>query len=185
MGFTPKYEALAPAETGRTTLWQALRAKLREHSTLLRFASIGFSGYIIYQLVFVLMYESPLIWFLPAKGDDLSLLAFSHGDARLLITTLVAAELSIVGVFAGHHFWTFRDLATGGKPVWLRFVQFNAKASVSSLGILTLVVNVLTLQVGVTPYLAIPAGVAVAFLWNWTWDSRFIWRKAARRNEGG
>ena len=177
MEYTPKYEALAPVEPGRTTLWQALRAKLRQHSTLLRFVATGVSGYITYQLVFLLMYESPLVWFLPAKGDDISLLAFSHGDARLLITTLVAAELSIVGVFAGHHFWTFRDRATADKPVWLRFLQFNAKASVSSLGIITLVVNLLTLQVGATPYLAIPAGVAVAFLWNWTWDSRFIWRK--------
>jgi len=177
MEFTPKYEAVASAETGQTTLWQALRARLREHSTLLRFAAIGLSGYVTYQIVFLLLYESPLIWFLPAKGEDLGLIAFSHSDARLLITTLVAAELSIVGVFFGHHFWTFRDRATAEKPVWLRFVQFNAKASVSSLGLITLVVNLLTLQVGASPYLAIPAGVAVAFLWNWTWDSRYIWRR--------
>jgi len=177
MELTPEYEALATAGAGRGTLWQTLRAKLREHFTLLKFATTGASGYVVYQLVFLLLYESSLVWFLPAKGEDLSLLAFSHSDARLLITTLVAAELSIVAVFGGHHLWTFRDRRTAEKPVWLRFIQFNSKAAVSSLGLLTLIVNVLTLQVGLTIYLSIPAGVLAVFLWNWTWDSKFIWRR--------
>jgi putative flippase GtrA len=179
MELTPEYEALATAGASRASLWQILRARLREHFTLLKFATIGVSGYIVYQLVFLLFYESPVVWFLPAKGEDLRLLAFSHSDARLLITTLVAAELSIVAVFSGHHLWTFRDRPTVGKPIWLRFIQFNAKATVSSLVLLTLIVNLLTLRVGLTPYLSIPAGVVAVFLWNWLWDSKFIWRKRA------
>ena len=177
MELTPEYEALVTAGADRATLWQTLRARLREHFTLLKFATTGIGGYIVYQLVFLLFYESPLVWFLPAKGEELRLLAFSHSDARLLITTLVAAELSIVAVFSGHHLWTFRDRRTDEKPIWLRFIQFNGKAAVSSLVLLTLIVNLLTLQVGVNPYLAIPAGVVAVFLWNWTWDSKLIWRK--------
>jgi len=136
MELTPEYEALATAGAGRVALWQTLRARLREHFTLLKFATTGIGGYIVYQLVFLLFYESPLVWFLPAKGEELRLLAFSHSDARLLITTLVAAELSIVAVFSGHHLWTFRDRRTDEKPIWLRFIQFNGKAAVSSLGTL-------------------------------------------------
>jgi putative flippase GtrA len=177
MELTPEYKALATAGTGRDTLRQTLRAWLHEHSTLLKFATTGVSGYFVYQLVFLLLYESSLVWFLPAKGEDLNLLVFSHSDGRLLITTLIAAELSIAAVFAGHHLWTFRDRSTAEKPIWLRFIQFNAKAAVSTLVLLTLIVNLLTLRVGMTPYLAIPAGVVAVFMWNWTWDSKFIWRR--------
>jgi putative flippase GtrA len=184
MGLTPEYEAIATASSGDDHLLDGLRARLRERATLLKFAVTGATGYIVYQLVFLLLYESPLVWFLPDKGESISLLAFTHGDGRLLITTLVAAELSIVAVFAGHHLWTFRDRPTVDRPIWLRFAQFNTKAAVSSLGILTLMVNGLTLGLDMTPYLAIPAGVATAFLWNWTWDSRVIWRRNQRRNEG-
>jgi putative flippase GtrA len=185
MELTPKYEALAAAGSSRGTLWQTLRTRLREHFTLLKFVTMGTIGYIVYQLVFLLFYESSLVWFLPAKGEELSLLAFSHSDARLLITTLVAAELSIAAVFSGHHLWTFRDRRSVEKPIWLRFIQFNGKAAVSSLGLLTLIVNLLTLRVGLTAYLSIPAGVVAVFLWNWLWDSKFIWRPVTRRNEGG
>jgi putative flippase GtrA len=185
MELTPRQEALATTGVQRDTLWQGLRARLRAHAILVRFAATGATGYIVYQLVFLILYEAPLLWFLPDKGQELRLLGFTHSDARLLITTLVAGELSIVGVFAGHHCWTVRDRVTASRPIWLRFAQFNAKAAVSSLGILTVVVNLLTLRMDVSPYIAIPAGVATAFLWNWVWDSMFIWRSVERRNEGG
>jgi putative flippase GtrA len=184
MGLHPEYEAIVMTEPGRVNLLEELRARLRRHTTLFKFAATGATGYVVYQLVFLVLYESPLVWFLPEKGESISLLVFTHGDGRLLITTLVAAELSIVAVFFGHHLWTFRDRLSVNRPMWLRLAQFNAKAAVSSLGILTVMVNGLTLGLDVTPYLAIPAGVATAFLWNWTWDSRFIWRHRKRRNEG-
>lgn len=185
MELTPKYESVAASAADRGTLWQGLLARLRERLILFKFAVTGAGGYVTYQLTFLLLYESTLVWFLPDKGEDLHLLVFSHTDARLLITTLIAAELSIVCVFIGHHLWTFRDRAMAGKPLWLRFFQFNAKATISSLVLLTLIVNLLTLQLSVTPYLAIPIGVVVISLWNWTWDSLFIWRPTARQNDGG
>jgi putative flippase GtrA len=184
MGLNPEYETIATVGTGRANLLNGLYARLRRYHTLLRFAATGAIGYFVYQLVFFLLYDSPLLSFLPDKGETVRLLAFSHGDARLLITTLVAGELSIIGVFAGHHLWTFRDRPTVSRPIWLRFGQFNAKAAVSSLGILTAMVNGLALGLGVTPYLAIPVGVAAAFFWNWMWDSRFIWRRAEKASSG-
>ncbi len=177
-----KHEPMATASTERAASWPGLRARLRDQFTLFKFVVSGANGYIIFQIVFVLGYVWTLLGFLPDKGQELRLLGFSHSDARLLITTLVAAELSIAGVFAGHHFWTFRDRVTMHRPIWLRFAQFNAKAAVSSLGILTLIVNLLTLGLGVTPYLAIPVGVATASIWNWLWDSSFIWRPVDGRN---
>ena len=184
MGLSPKYEAIATAGAPRSGLLDSWRARIRGHQTLLRFAATGTSGYLVYQLVFFLLYDLSVLWFLPDKGETVRLLGFSHSDSLLLITTLVAAEFSIIGVFIGHHLWTFRDRPIVSRSIWVRFGQFNAKAAVSSLGILTAMVNGLTLGLGVTPYLAIPAGVATAFFWNWLWDSRFIWRRAERRDGG-
>jgi putative flippase GtrA len=181
MGLTPELEAVPVAAAERVNVLEAVLRRVLEHSTLLKFAAVGATGYIIYQIAFLVLYESGVVWFLPDKEQSVSLLGISHGDSRLLITTLIAAELSIIGVFGGHHHWTFREREVDGKALWLRFSQFNLKAAVSSLGILNLVVNVMILSLDVSSYIAIPIGVATAFAWNWIWDSRFIWRPLGRR----
>jgi putative flippase GtrA len=146
----------------------------------MKFMAMGFVGYVIYQFVVAIMYDTPILWFLPEKGHPVNLLLFEHGDGRLLAATLVATELSIMGVFTGHSRWTFRDRDAVKKPWWMLFGQFNAKALVSTLGILTVTVNVLTVRFDVYHYLAVPVGVALAFAWNWTWDTQIVWRRAKR-----
>ncbi|GAG40586.1 unnamed protein product, partial [marine sediment metagenome] len=91
------------------SLGQALRQRLASHIALIRFVLVGGSGYLLYQAILFLMYDSPLFWFLPAKDTSSTILFLEHGDARLLITTLVATALTLVGVFMGHNLWTFRD----------------------------------------------------------------------------
>jgi putative flippase GtrA len=102
---------------------------------------------------------------------------------RLLITTLLAAELAIVGSFTAHTHWTFRDRQVAYKPLWLRFLQFNAKALVSTVLIMTTVVNVLVLRFNLHHYVAVPLGVLAGFTWNWLWDAQFIFRQAKSRQE--
>lgn len=150
------------------------------NAVILKFITIGALGYVIYQFVVAVLYDTPLFWFMPEKGQALNLIFFEHGDARLLIATLVATELSISGVFTGHRLWTFRHRDSAVKPLWIRFGQFNAKALVSTLGILTVTVNVLTVNFDISHYMAIPVGVLLAFTWNWTWDTQIVWRRAKR-----
>ena len=150
------------------------------HAVAMKFMAMGTVGYVIYQFVVAIMYDTPILWFLPEKGHPVNLLLFEHGDGRLLAATLVATELSIMGVFTGHSRWTFRDRDAVKKPWWMLFGQFNAKALVSTLGILTVTVNVLTVRFDVYHYLAVPVGVALAFAWNWTWDTQIVWRRAKR-----
>ncbi len=153
-----------------------IEALLTRHATLLRYAAIGFSGYVVYLGLLFVMYDLALFPFLPGKGQAVSLLLFTHSDALLLITTLLAAQASICVVFAGHSLWTFSKAALEQKPLWLRFVQFEVRALASTLGILTVTVNVAVLA-GVHHYVALPTGIIATFTWNWLWDSRFIWRK--------
>ncbi len=148
------------------------------NATVVKFLLVGGIGYVIYQFVVAVMYDTPLFSFLPDKGQSVQLLLFTHGDFRFLISTLVATELSITGVFTGHSHWTFRHRESVQKPLWIRFAQFNAKALVSTLGILTVTVNVLKVNFDIPHYFAVPVGVFLAFFWNWTWDTQIVWRRA-------
>ena len=159
----------------------AVRDLVYAHSVVIKFLLVGGIGYVIYQFVVAVMYDTPVFWFLPDKGGSLDLLLFTHGDSRFLITTLVATELSISGVFTGHSHWTFRHRQSVQKPLWMRFSQFNAKALVSTLGILTVTVNVLKVNFDIPHYFAVPVGVFLAFFWNWTWDTQIVWRRARHK----
>ncbi|HEU4758489.1 MAG TPA: GtrA family protein [Dehalococcoidia bacterium] len=156
----------------------AVREFVAAHTVVIKFLLVGLIGYVIYQFVVAVGYDTPLFWFLPDKGQSVQLLLFTHGDSRFLIATLVATELSITGVFMGHTHWTFRDREAIRKPLWVRFGQFNAKALVSTLGILTVTVNVLKVNFDIPHYFAVPVGVFLAFFWNWTWDTQIVWRRA-------
>ncbi|MFQ5471965.1 MAG: GtrA family protein [Dehalococcoidia bacterium] len=146
------------------------------HQTLVKYAITGASGYVVYLGILAVMYDLAVVPFLPAKQEAVDLVLFTHGDARLLITTLVATQASIFAVFAGHCRWTFVERSVDGKSLWLRFAQFEARALVSTLGILTITVNAAVLS-GVNHFLAVPMGLVATFAWNWLWDSKLIWRK--------
>lgn len=162
-----------------------LATRLPGFLTLGRFLVVGAVGYLVYQLVVFATYDWSLLWFLPAKGTSFRLAFFRHEDVRLLIATLVAAELSIIGAFTAHTRWTFRNRELAYKPLWLRFAQFNAKALVSTAGIMTATVNVLILRFNFYHYIAVPFGVLAGFTWNWLWDAQFIFRRAKSRQEAG
>lgn len=160
-------------------LLEALSRRLASHRTLLKFLIVGSVGYVVYQSALFGVYDLGLLPLLPDKDVSASILLFDHGDVRFLIATLVAMELGITAGFTGHHLWTFRDRGAH-KPLLLRFGQFHANQLISALGILTVTVNVLTVQFGLYHFLAVPVGVALAGAWNWTWDTQLIWRRAKR-----
>jgi putative flippase GtrA len=139
---------------------------------------VGGTAYVVYQAVLFLMYDSPLFWFLPAKNISADVILFEHGDLRFLITTLVATTLALIGVFTGHNLWTFRATHSVRKPLWLRFGQFVAFASIASFGIVTPTVNLLTVQFDMRHFFALPIGIALGGVWDWLWYSRFVWRGA-------
>jgi len=172
--------AAFPASVGA-----AILERLPGLHTLRRFVAVGATGYLIYQIVLFLMYDLSLLSFLPAKDTSADLVLFTHSDIRLLITTLVAAELSIIGAFIGHNHWTFGDRDVVYNPVLLRFAKYNAKAVVSTMIIITGVVNVLTVGFGLYHVVAVPVGVLTGFAWNWLWDAQYIWRQAKRSHEAG
>ena len=161
----------------RDAVWDVVRANVRKHATLLKFTLVGALGYALYTGTLFLTYDLPTP-FMPARDTHIDLGLFTHSDFRLLIATIVAAEVSISGGFFPRDLWVFTDRALARKPGWLRFVQYQVKSVVSTLGVLTVTVNFLTPVLGVPHYIATPIGVAAAFAWNWFTESAIIWRRA-------
>jgi len=152
--------------------------QLHPHHTIIKFAAVGALGYVIYTGTLLLLYDLSALPFLPSKDTSVDLLLFSHGDSLLLITTLIGTQASIIGVFIGHSLWTFADWQAARKPLWLRFLQFEARALASTLGILTVAVNGVAVGLGVHPLVGLPVGLVAAFTWNWLCDTKFVWRKS-------
>jgi len=175
---TPTVATRAVQASRLNAVWDFVARQLVAHRTIIKFAAVGTLGYIIYTSLLLLLYDLSALPFLPSKDTSVDLLLFTHGDSLLLITTLIGTQASIIGVFIGHYVWTFTDWQTVRKPLWLRFLQFEARALASTLGILTVAVNGMAVGLGVHPFVGVPVGFVAAFTWNWLWDTKFIWRKS-------
>lgn len=138
---------------------------------------MGAFAYLVYQSLLFVVYDAPVFPFLPDKDTSVTLVFFEHGDARFLIATLVATVATLATMFAGNNFWTFRDRQPAHKHVLLRLVQFVATALISSVGIVAVTVNLLTVQFNFYHFLALPIGVALGAIGNWLLYSRFVWRR--------
>jgi len=161
------------------SVWDLILGRIRTHRTLLRFALVGGSGYLVYQAILFVIYDSSLFWFLPSKDTKATIVFFTHGDVRLLITTLLATAVVLFWVFTGHNLWTFGDRNSVRKHLWLRFGQFLATALIAS-AIVTVTVNVFVVQFDVYHFVALPIGIALAGIWDWLLYTQFIWRRAKR-----
>lgn len=148
--------------------------KLPLPTTFTKFLIVGAIGYLINQFTLFLVYDTPLLWFLPTKETDIDLGLFTHTDIRLFLATVVAVEAAIISNFTWHERWTFRDRAQS-KPRFLRFAQFNV-TSIGSPIISVATVNILTPAFGVSPYITNSLGIALGLIWNWLWNTQLVWQ---------
>ncbi len=154
-------------------LEQYLRARFGVSPIILRFLIVGGLGYLINQSFLLLLYDSSILPFLPPRDSDAALLFFTHDDARLLVASIIAVEVSIFSNFYWHDRWTFRDRVK--KPLLQRYLQFNATSFGSPL-ISVVVLNILTPYVGIHHLIANTIGIILGTSWNWFCNTRLIWR---------
>lgn len=160
-------------EDGLVGFARELARRFHLPTTLIKFVIVGGIGFVIYQAMFWLLYDSPVFWFFPEKDTTTDLLLFHHPDIRLLIASVIGVEIAIFFQFNSHERWTFRHRNREGN-LFMRFVKFNASSIVSPLIIVT-TVNVVSTQWDISPYIANILGVALGFIWNWTVNSLVIW----------
>ncbi len=152
---------------------RTLAHRLHLPTTLAKFLIVGGFGYVIFQFVFFLVYDSPVFWFLPDKDTEVGFGLFTHPDIRLLIASVVGVEVAIVFQFNSHERWTFRNRPRNGLGI-VRFVKFNVSSIVSPI-IIVITTNVLTPVFGLSPYISNTIGVLLGFTWNWTLNTLVIW----------
>ena len=166
-------ELATEAEQGLMGAAREIARRLHLPTTLIKFLMVGGCGFLLYQAVFYLLYDSPLFGFLPDKDTRVDLGLFTHPDIRLLVGSVVGVEIAIIFQFNAHERWTFRHRPRDGW-ILLRFLKFNGSAAVSPI-IMVLTVNIATLVFGLSPYISSGIGVLLGFAWNWSWNTMIIW----------
>ncbi len=154
--------------TARATL-----ERLHVSTTFVKFLIVGSIGYLVNQATLLLVYDSPVFWFLPGKDTDFDFILFTHPDIRLFIASVMAVEVAIVSNFYWHERWTFRHRERR-VPTVVRFLRFNL-TSIGSPLISVATVNTLTPVFDISPYISNTIGVGLGTTWNWTWDTLVIW----------
>ncbi len=171
-------ELTGDGEPGFMAAAGELAHRLHLPTTFVKFLIVGGMGFVINQFFLFLFYDSPVFWFFPEKHTHWDLIAITAGDARLLISSIIAVELAIVFQFNAHERWTFRHRPRTG---WIgrRFVKFNVSSAISPI-IVVVATNTLTPVLddtfgGLSPYISNGIGVLLGFTWNWGLNSLVIW----------
>jgi putative flippase GtrA len=165
--------ARLPTRASVSYLREHIRSKAGGYTTLLKFLVVGAIGFFVNQFFLFLLYDTPVLWFLPKAETQADVLFVTVGDVRLLIASIVAVEISIVSNFFFHDRWTFRDRQK--KPLPIRFAQFNL-TSFGSPVISVATINVLTPNFGIHYFISNSIGIALGMSWNWLWNTRLVWR---------
>ncbi|HET9477379.1 MAG TPA: GtrA family protein [Dehalococcoidia bacterium] len=171
-------ELITESESRLMTAARELAVRLHLPTTFVKFLIVGGLGFIVNQFFLFLFYDTEIFWFFPDKHTHWDLLLVTAGDARLLVSSIVAVELAIVFQFNAHERWTFRHR---GRSGWLgmRFVKFNVSSAISPI-IVVVSTNALTPVLrgtfgDLSPYIANGIGVLLGFSWNWGLNSLVIW----------
>jgi dolichol-phosphate mannosyltransferase len=140
-----------------STLKVAVILGIKDKQRFLKFATVGFIGYIINALGLQVFHNLGLI---PA------------------IASALGAEFSIVSNFTLNNIWTFSESKVSDiKTLFFKFFQFNL-SSVGAVIIQAIVVQVLSMLFG-DKYLQIYLIIAIGFFvvpYNYTMYNLFIWK---------
>ncbi|MBI1886735.1 MAG: GtrA family protein [Chloroflexi bacterium] len=148
---------------------QAIGQRFPMPAMFAKFLIVGGIAYLINQLALFLLYDSPVFWFLPAKDTEF----LGDPDVRLLISSILAVEVSIIFQFNSHERWTFRGRSRKGPGI-VRFLKFNLTSAVSPI-IVVVTVNTLTPIFDISPYVSNTIGILIGFIWNWGFNTLLIW----------
>jgi len=164
----------------RGILGSGIRAiyRLPVSSTLVKFLIVGGVGFLINELVLLVLFDTPLAPFLPARGATHTLGPLVAIHTRLLISSVLAVETAIVFQFNAHEHWTFGLRDRRGWTA-LRFLKFNATAAGGAI-IAVCTVYFLTPVFDDRPYVPNAIGTLLGFTWNWSWNTLVIWPQRQR-----
>lgn len=160
-----------------------LAGRLGVPPAFLKFLLVGGAAFFVNQFALYMLYDSPLAEVFPGKDASADFALFVHPDSRLVIATVLAVEVAILFKFVWAEGWIFHDRRPEGS-VMGRLLHFNVSCAASA-GVTVAVTNLVTVQMGISPYLATPVGVLAGFMLNWVWAASVVWPEKPRVAEPG
>jgi len=94
---------------------------------------------------------------------------------NLSLSKVIAAEVAIINNFVWNDVWTFRELGSGGKARFARFLRFNL-ICVAGIGLSVLLLNVQVYWLHLNVYLANFIAIVLVSLWNFFLNLKFGWK---------
>ncbi|HEY5601074.1 MAG TPA: glycosyltransferase [Patescibacteria group bacterium] len=159
-----------------------LRVRARQSAIMIKFLVVGTIGFLINSALLYLLYDGVLgDLFLPTKGTSMNFILGTHPDIRLLASSIIAVESSILSNFILHEKWTFRRRPQKGF-IGKRFIEFNI-TSIGSPIISVATVNVLTTVFGIFYLFSNAIGVLLGLSWNYIWNTRVIWSAKSSKSK--
>jgi len=159
-----------------------LKVRLERSKTFLKFITVGAFSYLLNaaslgifyrgQIYFYQILPKPLFSFIPALENAPNLFFISVD--RLLVSSILSIELSIIFNFLFHENWTFKHRLHDGAII-IRFLKFNITSIASpiiQLFSILIFARVLVLH----EQIGLAVGVAVGLFVNYLLNTIWIWR---------
>ncbi len=144
--------------------------RLMRYSMVSRFLIVGFLSWVANAGSLKLFYTIVLR---PLKGKPGQIVGLVQ-DSGLFWSSAVSIEASILVNFFLNENWTFRD-RDRSQAVWYRLLKFQI-TTIGSPIIQFITINTLTPLLGLHYQLSLAIGIILGLFWNWTLNTRIVWR---------
>ncbi|WP_368737155.1 GtrA family protein [Vibrio marinisediminis] len=140
-----------------------LSARLNQHLKLGKFALVGAVGFMVDAAVFTL--------------------CFALGETPLLFARVVAFFVAATVTWLGNRYFTFKEVTViqklqrdaSPREQWLKFIASACASALPNFLVFKAVLSVLGTR-GVSPYIALVAGVLAGMVSNYTLSSRWVFK---------
>ncbi len=161
-----------------------IRVRIERSRTFFKFLTVGVASYLT-NAITLGIFNRGEIYFLPILAKPLFsfIPSFEHAPKvfsvtldRLLVSSIVSIELSIILNFLFHDNWTFKHRSRDGS-IFLRFLKFNATSFASPLIQLTSILffaRVLSLH----EQIGLAVGVIIGLFANYLLNTLLIWKES-------
>lgn len=161
-----------------------IKVRIERSKTFFKFLIVGAGSYLLNamalgffyrgQIYFFQIFKKPLLYFIPAYEQAPRF--FSISIDRLLISSIISIEISIIFNFLFHDNWTFRHRAHEGG-VLFRFLKFNLTSIVSPL-IQLISILFFARVLLVHEQVGLAVGVVVGLFANYFLNTVLIWKES-------
>lgn len=161
-----------------------LKVRIERSKTFFKFLTVGVFSYLLNaaslgifnrgEIYFYKILSQPLFSFIPALENAPKLFAISVD--RLLVSSVISIELSIIFNFLFHEKWTFKHRSHDGSSLF-RFIKFNF-TSIASPAIQLISILFFARVLLMHEQIGLAVGVVIGLFANYFLNTILIWKES-------